>query len=149
MAVTNSWQTSAALKLALSAAEKPRERRREFRWLLGASLIVGCALVLVFLAKTQDFTDVQARLAAGELVDLNSVGNPEQLAPVLQGFDDPLQRAVLSQRLFDFIQRREPLPNVGALAHLRVARTEISLDPELSFLSGRASPANRPPPAWR
>ncbi len=144
MAVTNSWQTSAALKLALSAAEKPRERRREFRWLLGASLIVGCALVLVFLAKTQDFTDVQARLAAGELVDLNSVGNPEQLAPVLQGFDDPLQRAVLSQRLFDFIQRREPLPNVGALAHLRVARTEISLDPELSFLSGRASPGKSP-----
>ncbi|MBV8071257.1 MAG: FtsW/RodA/SpoVE family cell cycle protein [Acidobacteriaceae bacterium] len=110
MAITKSWETTVALSVA-AAEVKPRERQREFWWLLAASLLVACGLGLVLLAKTQDFDESIARIANGELVNINTVDSPEQLAPVLQ--------IDATQQVFDFIQRHKPLPNVGALARLR------------------------------
>jgi len=94
--------------------------------LLGASLVVSCGLLLVFLAKTQDFPETQARLASGELLNVNAVSAPQQLAPALEVFSDPAQRDSVAQRLFDFMERHRPLPNVGALARLRAPRTETA-----------------------
>lgn len=115
MAVTKSWETTVALSVA-AAGLKPRERHREFWWLLAASLLVACGLGLVLLAKTQDFDDGIARLTNGELVNLNTVQQPQQLTPALQTED--------AQQVFEFIERHKPLPNVGALARLRAAHTK-------------------------
>jgi cell division protein FtsW (lipid II flippase) len=121
MAVTKSWETSVAVKVDF--AEKPKlvERRREFFWLLGASVIVGCGLAVVFAAKTEDFPEMQARLDRGELLNLNQVARPEQLLPALEFLVDADQREQIAGRICTYVQAHKPLPNVGALAHLRLA----------------------------
>jgi cell division protein FtsI/penicillin-binding protein 2/cell division protein FtsW (lipid II flippase) len=119
MAVTKSWETTVALSVAV-AETKPRERQREFWWLLCASLLVAAGLGLVLLAKTQDFDDNNSRLANATLVNVNSVEQPEQLAPAMETIDDIAQRQLATAKLFDFIQQHKPLPNVGALARLHL-----------------------------
>ena len=120
MAVTRSWESSALLKLDM--AERPRapERRLEFFWLIGASVLVMCGLALVFLAKTEDFAQTQTRLTSGELLNLNTVSASGQLQPVLQIVGDPAQRELDAERFADFLKGHRPVANVGALARLRL-----------------------------
>jgi cell division protein FtsW (lipid II flippase)/cell division protein FtsI/penicillin-binding protein 2 len=120
MAVTKSWESSTALKLDLSEKPRARERRREFFRLTGASLLVACGLILVSSAKTQDFADTQARLARGELLNLNTISAPNQLLPALQIIGNPAQRQIDAERFASFLKLHEPIPNVGSLAHLRL-----------------------------
>ncbi len=131
MAITKSWETSVALRLELAQESKPVERRREMWWLLGASGLVACALALVLFAKTQDFGEQQDRLNRGELLNLNTVRGPEELQPLLKLAGVEHEPEQVQERLWTFLQRHAPLPNVGALARLRITRSLARLKPNL------------------
>jgi cell division protein FtsI/penicillin-binding protein 2/cell division protein FtsW (lipid II flippase) len=119
MAITKTWDTAVALQLEAADTRIRKERRREGRWLLGASLMVTCGLALVFIAKTQDFAEQRQRLDHGELFDLNQATAPAQLTPLLQMMQDSAEREAAGLQIWDFLAQHKPLPNVGALARLR------------------------------
>jgi cell division protein FtsW (lipid II flippase)/cell division protein FtsI/penicillin-binding protein 2 len=87
--------------------------------------MVAAGLLMVYSAKTQNFPQLSAALAHGELIDLNQVSKPEQLLPFLQVFQDGAEREQVAGKMFDYIASRrakgDALPNVGALARLRSA----------------------------
>ncbi len=134
MAVTQSWQDTVAAKIDLAAKFKPLERRRELFWLLGASLLVVCGLALVVAAKTEDFPELQDRLNHGELLNLNQVSGPQQIATVLQIFNDSAERELVAERIWNYLEQRRPVPNVGVLARLRVTRADLENDSRWSSL---------------
>src|SRR5262245_43411709 len=120
MAITKSWELSQSVRFGPRDIPVPRERRREMFWMLGASLVVAAGLALVVLAKTEDFAGQRARLDRGELLDLNTVTGPEQLFPFLQVYSDQAERATVAENIWHYLRSHRPLPNVGALARLRV-----------------------------
>jgi cell division protein FtsI/penicillin-binding protein 2/cell division protein FtsW (lipid II flippase) len=93
--------------------------RGEIRWLASASLFVAAGLAMVYAAKTRHFAEDDDRLHRGELVNLNSMPEPEQLAPVLQLF--PAQDD-LAKTLSDFSRTHPHLKNVGAVARAAGSR---------------------------
>ncbi|MGP0071549.1 MAG: FtsW/RodA/SpoVE family cell cycle protein [Bryobacteraceae bacterium] len=122
MAVTKSWESKVISASAAKGATAPgRIAWREFVWLALSSLMVAAGLLMVYSAKTQNFPELSAALAHGELIDLNHVNKPEQLLPFLQVFQDESQREQAAGKMFDYISTHRPLPNVGALARLRSA----------------------------
>jgi cell division protein FtsW (lipid II flippase)/cell division protein FtsI/penicillin-binding protein 2 len=128
MAVTRSWERTVAVRIETEKVA-PRERGREWPFLLGATLLVAWGLVLVFYGKTQNFAEQNARLAHGELLDLNAGPTADQIAPFLTNFRDPDERTLAAERVRDFLANAGPLPNVGALSKLRVSQSEIEADP--------------------
>ena len=105
MAVTRSWELAAAVRSDVERRAKAPERLREFVFLLPASLLVAVGLFFVFTAKTQD-------MYSGQFLNLNNAQTPAQLSAVFQASN--------SQRVWDFLERNRPLPNVGALARLHL-----------------------------
>jgi len=129
VAVTKSWEAK-----VLAAETKARSIGRagwcKLAWLVGASLLVGAGLFLVYTAKTHDFSELSGKLSAGELIDLNRMVTANDLLPFLQVFPDPEERQAVAQRVFDYVAAHRPLPNVGALARLRKAGgSRVSLLP--------------------
>jgi cell division protein FtsW (lipid II flippase)/cell division protein FtsI/penicillin-binding protein 2 len=129
MAVTKSWESSAALKRELESKSRPPERRREFFLLCCASLLVACGLVLVLPAKTQDFADLSQRLTGGELLNLNAITGPQELSGVVEMLGDADERAYAGERAWNFLEQHRPLPNVGALSRLRLRASDAESDP--------------------
>ncbi|HEY7306469.1 MAG TPA: FtsW/RodA/SpoVE family cell cycle protein [Bryobacteraceae bacterium] len=122
MAITRSWESSVALKLDIDEKPQLPERHRELYWLLAASLLVACGLCLVLLAKTEDFAAAKARLASGELLNLNTISSPGQLEPVLEIINGSAEREIAAERVAAFLKEHRPVPNVGSLARLRLVR---------------------------
>jgi cell division protein FtsI/penicillin-binding protein 2/cell division protein FtsW (lipid II flippase) len=120
VAVTKSWENPVSTKLGTFETPVPLERRKELWWLVGSSFIVACALLMVFSAKTQSFADVSPRLGHGELLNLNTVAHEDELLPFLQMYTNPDERGEVAGKIWDYLQTHRPLPNVGALARLRV-----------------------------
>jgi cell division protein FtsW (lipid II flippase)/cell division protein FtsI/penicillin-binding protein 2 len=118
MAVTKTWEARAAASFAFEDAPKPWERRREAWWLAGASLLVSCGLALVVFAKTQDFPELEERLAHGELLNLNAVTQAEQLVPALQVIPDSSMRSAVAERIAEYVAAHRPVPNAGVLARI-------------------------------
>ncbi len=118
MAVTKSWTTAGAAPVVI-----PGKRRRrlpiDFFWLLAASILVGGGLGIVYAAKMQALSADAQRLERGELVNINTVSDPEQLLPMLEAFPD---RAELAQKIFDAVGSRRPLKNAGAIARRQIPR---------------------------
>ncbi len=112
MAVTRSWTGAGAKPAVLSATEKPRPRAGSL-WLLGASLLVAGALVMVYAAKQQSFA------GAAEAVDLNAIVSADQVLPLLEAYPDRAERERVAQAIFETVERARPVRNVGALAPLR------------------------------
>ncbi|PYT26707.1 MAG: hypothetical protein DMG57_20705 [Acidobacteria bacterium] len=125
MAVTKSWEQRAIVQAGPWVRTAPPERRHELPWLMGASLMVCAGLLLVFLAKTSNFAELSGRLDRGELLNLNTLGTTEQVLPFLETFRDPAERALVAEKLVAYVRTHRPLPNVGALARLRISRQEI------------------------
>ncbi|HUJ23887.1 MAG TPA: FtsW/RodA/SpoVE family cell cycle protein [Bryobacteraceae bacterium] len=125
MAVTKSWEQRAIVQVGSWEKTVPPERRHELPWLIGASVMVLAGLSLVFLAKTSNFREMSAQLDRGELLLLNQVTGPDQLLPFLGVFREADERQLAAERVAAYTQRHKPLPNVGALARLRVSRQEI------------------------
>lgn len=122
MAVTKTWESALVAKLTRDkSAWKPVERRREFVWLAAASIVVVFGLMAVLLAKTQDFPDLQQRLQHGELLNINTLQSADQLLPALQVIADSNERQASAQKIYDYVDLHRPLPNIGALAHIKMS----------------------------
>src|SRR5262252_3317602 len=76
---------------------------------------------MVYFAKTRDFGQ------SADLLNLNSVKGSSELLPYLQVFADPTVREQAADRVWEFLERARPLPNVGALARIRVRRDNRSV----------------------
>jgi hypothetical protein len=118
VAITKSWERSVVLKLAEDPA--PRARRREGVWLGAASILAAFGLTLVCAAKMAELSNATARIAHGELVNLNAVSSAEQMEPFLAMFADAGSRQDAADKVFRLIQESKRIPNVGALARVRV-----------------------------
>ncbi len=128
MAITKTWENSEAAKLLLLEEQKVSKRPKEFIFLCGASLLALGGLLLVYAAKTQSFSGEEQRLQQGRVVNLNAVRQPNELLPALSGIAGD-QQADIAARLFEFIQERKPLANVGTLSRLRGAEGKRPLVP--------------------
>ncbi len=100
MPITKSWAAAAP---ALIAVEKP-PAAAGIAWLAAASLLVAAGLTIVYAGKSQSFAGAEA------LVNVNTVQSAEELAP-LAGPAAP--------GVFEFLENKRPLANIGALAPLR------------------------------
>jgi len=118
MAVTKTWENNEAVKLLLNEEQTVSRRRREFFFLCGASLLTLCGLLLAYGGKTQTFRADEGRLQRGELVNLNTLHQPDELLPALNSIGSAGGTDTAAQ-VFDFVQSHKPLPNVGALSRLR------------------------------
>jgi cell division protein FtsI/penicillin-binding protein 2/cell division protein FtsW (lipid II flippase) len=101
MPVTKSWTATAP---ALIAVEKPPVIGWGIVWLAAASLLVAAGLTMAYAGKSQSFA------GAERLVNVNAVLSPEELAPLA---------GPAAEGMFEFLERRRPLANIGALAPLR------------------------------
>ncbi len=127
MAITRRGESRLALEIELIDSARKSERTREFRWLLGASLLVAAGLWLVLIAKTQDFANVPGRVSSGELFNLNAAHTQSDFALLLTNvFGESQARELAAARLAGFLDKNRPLPNVGALARLRVTNSELA-----------------------
>lgn len=98
-------------------------RMQERRLLLAASLLVAFGLLLTYRAKTRAFEQVEALLAAGEVVNLNALESSRALMPALAVvFPDPDDRRVVAGHIYTYVLRNrkpwflgDPVPNVGFL----------------------------------
>ncbi len=108
MAVTRSW----AAKPAFLAAQNTPAARGGLVAMIGASLLVAGGLLLAYAGKSLN-------LAAEHPVNLNTVASSDELLPLLESIPDRARRERVADAMLDYIQRKRPLPNVGALAPLR------------------------------
>lgn len=121
MAITRSSETAVEVRVREQKLRLP-ERNRELPFLAGASLLVMSGLALVYTGKTQSFAPDQVRLNHGELLNLNANPDAEHIAPFLVNFHDDQDRSAAAQRVRTLLVNSGPIPNVGALAKLRVSR---------------------------
>lgn len=128
MAVTKSWESSVQSRLDFEGKSKPIERRREFWFLLGATILVACGMALVYTAKTQDFPLLQQKLGSGELININAVTSANDLANALFFFSDSEERAYAAEHLYQFLLKNRPLANAGALSRIRLYKADTIND---------------------
>ena len=97
-------------------------RRLELVCLFAASLAVAGALAFVYQAKSHEFGDFERRVAHGELRDLRSIRDIEELLRPLTVVADEGERRFLAERIVAYVNRdgSSPIRNVGALAALRI-----------------------------
>jgi cell division protein FtsI/penicillin-binding protein 2/cell division protein FtsW (lipid II flippase) len=105
MAVTKSW----AARPTFVAVTAPPSRAAGLLPLVCASLLIAGGLVLAYAGKSQAF-------AGPPPINLNTISSADELLPIL---DSVPERQSLATAIFDFAQRKRPLPNIGALAPLR------------------------------
>ena len=121
---------------------------RGFRWrthelvaLLAASVAVAFGLHLVYLAKSEGLSAIDSALTAKQLLNLNDVSAREDLLPALsQAFPQAAERDLAARKIYYTVGG---LPNVGAVARIRVTADEVAHERGLvSFrarLGGRSS----------
>lgn len=117
----------AVTRSTASARVQPRRaivwrRRGEALWLLAGSLVLLFGFMLVFQAKSRPFAQIESGLAGKQLLNLNDLGAREELLPFLGIIAEPAERQFVARRIYD---ASGGLPNVGALARLRVTEAEI------------------------
>jgi len=119
MAITKSWERAVSIKLAADPAR--RERRGEFLWLTGASLLIACGLALVWFAKIAQLP------STGQTIDVNTISSGQELIPYLAIYADSAEREDAAREIFAYLQTHPPIPNVGALARIRVGARRLPL----------------------
>ncbi len=111
MAVTRSWTARGAAPLVI-AVERPKPPKSHWLALVCASVLVACGLAMVYAAKARSFT------GAERLVNLNTVSSPQELAPLVEVYQNREQRDTMAGNIFEFLQRTRPLANAGTLARV-------------------------------
>jgi cell division protein FtsI/penicillin-binding protein 2/cell division protein FtsW (lipid II flippase) len=101
MPVTKSWAVAAP---AMIAVERPPAVAGGAVWLLAASVLVAAGLVMAYAGKSQSFS------GADHLVNVNTVASADELKPLA---------GTAADGLFDFLERKRPIANIGALSPLR------------------------------
>ena len=109
-------------------------RRREAIWMLAATVLLLFSFYRVYRAKTRTFAAVEAGLAGKRLLDLNDLNAREELLPYLAIFSAPAERQFVARRIYD---ASGSLPNVGAIARLRVSEAEVEAARGLKAFRGR------------
>ncbi|HYX23710.1 MAG TPA: FtsW/RodA/SpoVE family cell cycle protein, partial [Thermoanaerobaculia bacterium] len=117
-------------------------RNREAMLLAAAGLVVLLGLVLVYLATVKPLDGFEQRLAAGEVVDLNSLRGADQLLPVLDVFDSSAERSFVAQEIWQRAHQGT-IPNVGELARIRVPASVIDGDRRLTGFRERLAQARQ------
>lgn len=102
----------------------PAWRAREGAGLGGAMLVAIAALFLTALAKRPLWTDLDGRLARGELLDLSTSPSSDQIARVLGVIESPSDRSFAADRIARSLAGRRP-DHVGEIAGIWVTETEI------------------------
>ncbi len=120
-------------------------RGQELVWLLVASVIVAFGLALAYLAKTNGFPELQAKLDGGQIVNVNGLTRPVELLPYLGDIPSGSERLFVANQIVSAI-RTGKLPNVGALAKIRVTEKQIPGKLGFETLAERMKNATRP---WR
>jgi cell division protein FtsI/penicillin-binding protein 2/cell division protein FtsW (lipid II flippase) len=93
-------------------------RVRETAMLLVSSLLIGSGLWLVDSAKKPEFLDFP------RLIDIDHLSSPTQLYPALPSTSTPEEREFIARRIYSL--RGRHIPNVGALAGIRVSGKEVA-----------------------
>ena len=93
-----------------------------FLWLLGAVLLVAAGLYLVYQAKARSFAAVEKGLAEKQILNLNELSAREDLLPLVTMYPDPADRQLAARRIYYL---SGGLPNVGAIARIRVTPEEL------------------------
>lgn len=122
---------------------QPTVRRDQETILLGGGILVFLlGLVLVYLAVTRPFADVEAKIASGEIVPLHELREAEQLVPLLTFLDEPAEQSFVARQIARRAQEGS-IPNVGELARLRVPVSEVEDSSRLPVLRARAQSLRR------
>jgi cell division protein FtsW (lipid II flippase) len=105
----------------------PGEGRRGTEALLLALSggVVVFAMVLTWLTVSRPLADLEARLARGEIVNLNTASSSDQLLPLLYFLPSSQERAFVADRIRQRLAE-SPVGNVGELGRLRIAAAEVS-----------------------
>lgn len=113
-------RSSASQRIRVRASSLPAGRGLELLWLAAASLVVAAGLWLVWQAKTP-------APAPGRLVlNLSTVDRREQLLPFLNIYSSAPDRQFAARKIYDYLgDHAGDLPNVGALARIRVTAREV------------------------
>ncbi|MGH9632685.1 MAG: FtsW/RodA/SpoVE family cell cycle protein [Bryobacteraceae bacterium] len=123
MAVTRSTTTERARKSALQTSLfRPRATRSsELVWLMAGSILLLAGFTLIYLASTAQMGQPDAKV-----LNLKQAERREQLLPFLPMFSLPAERELAARKIHNLLQESDgTLPNVGAIARLRVTRREI------------------------
>ena len=99
-----------------------------------AAVLLG--LFLVYLATVKPLDDDAARIASGEIVNLNDLRSAEQLLPVLDVLDSSAERSFVARQIWQRAHDGK-LPNVGEIERIRIPASEISQDRRLTSLRER------------
>jgi len=102
--------------------------------MLAASIALLFGLWLVYRAKSRPFDEIEGGLAHKQLLNLNSLSAREDLLPYLGIFTEPAERQFVARRIYD---AAGSLPNVGAVARLRVSDAELQTARGLKSFQGR------------
>jgi cell division protein FtsI/penicillin-binding protein 2/cell division protein FtsW (lipid II flippase) len=119
VAVTRSWTASGVTAAEIADCGIRPAARSQVRWVVAASLLVAMALVMVYAAKTRNFSADTEHLQNSEVVNVNAITSADQLTPVLQGFRNQNE---LAENLAAFVRQKRPLKNVGAIARVLPSR---------------------------
>jgi cell division protein FtsW (lipid II flippase) len=118
-----------------------RRRGREAALLALGGAVVVCAMGLTWLAVSQPLGDLRARLARGEVVNLNAAGSAGDLLPLLSFLATPQERSFVAERVHQRLTAA-PVDNVGELGRLRVGAGEIDAG-RLPGLAARLAASGR------
>jgi len=137
MAVTHSRSLDRAEVRRGSRAGGPafRWRGAEFLGLVIAGVLVGWGLHMVYQAKSQPLSQIDSGLAAKQLLNLNELGGREDLLPALSAmFPQQAERDFVARKIYYIVGG---LPNVGAIARIRVTGAELGRDRGLAGMRAR------------
>src|ERR1035437_8808631 len=127
MAVTRSTAATRKTSARASSGIPLFGRIRDLLWTALACGFVAFALHLVWQAKAP-------ALIAGQTLNLNALSAREELLPSLQSIQDPAEREFVARKIY---YAAGSLPNVGAIARLRVDADEIGCERGLQRFRAR------------
>lgn len=116
--------------------EEASRRRPEFVLLLAASVVGVVGLALVFQAR-------MGLVGGAQPLELNQRPDYQALLPYLQFLPDTEDRMFAARRIAGTVRHGRVLPNVGALANLRVTEQDLALDRHLRTFPERLSQARK------
>jgi cell division protein FtsW (lipid II flippase) len=99
-------------------------RGREALLLALSGGVVAFAMVLTWLTVSRPLADVEARLARGEVINLNAVSSSGDLLPPLYFLPSAQERAFVADRIRQRVAEA-PAGNVGELGRLRISAEEV------------------------
>jgi cell division protein FtsW (lipid II flippase) len=109
-------------------------RGPELAWLLLVSAVLAIGLGLVYAAKTR----APSASPAQPPFNLRSVDRQEQLLPYFDIYASPADRQFAAKKIFEFLSDQGGrLPNIGALARVRMTQREVLANRKLDSFRQR------------